>query len=533
LRRRPLAFLALIVLATILQVARPVLAEDGVAGNETAQGETTEAEAAPAPDEGVLAKGATGGTDLAAAPDPGTETGTETEPDADEAPKTRGLPKLSETGGAGQEVIIIPITGTIDLGLAPFVARVLEEHPDAAAVILDVDTFGGRVDAAVKIRDAVLDADVPTIAYVHPRAISAGALISYACDHLVFASGGSMGAATPITIGADGGAESVDEKMTSYMRAEMRSTAEANDRDGDLAEAMVDRTIVIDGVVDDTKLLTATTETAVRIGLADSVQDSLGEVLTELGLEKAERITSEASWAEEISRILTDPTVSGLLMSIGMLGLMIELYSPGFGLPGAVGLSCLGAFFGGHLIADLAGAEELVLLVMGLVALGVEVFVIPGFGIVGVIGIGFIVAALSLSMVGMPLDVSWQLGFLTDAIRNVLVSIAGAIVAMALLIKFLPTRALPNWLILRTQLGDKPPQPPPTGADFQSAPDRSDLVGVQGVAETDLRLSGKGRLQGRIVDVVSEHEYIKKGAAIVVIAVEGVRVVVTTTPDEV
>ena len=189
--------------------------------------------------------------------------------------------------------------------------------------------------------------------------------------------------------------EAVDEKMTSYMRAEMRATAEANGRDGDLAEAMVDRTIVVEGVVDDTKLLTATTDLAVRLGLADAVHEDLDGLLEDAGLAEAGQVEATTYWAEELSRFLTDPAVSGILMSLGMLGLLVELYSPGVGLPGAVGVLCLGAFFGGHLIADLAGMEELVLLAIGLVALGLEVFVIPGFGIAGVIGIVSILSALS------------------------------------------------------------------------------------------------------------------------------------------
>lgn len=503
MRRRPLLALLLIAVAAILQLARPfVLTAEAGATNPTVE-PVDEAEAVPTP--------------------------AEAEPEAPAGPQPDGLPKLSEDGGSGESVVIIPIDGTIDLGLAPFVKRVLEENPDAAAIVLDVDTFGGRVDAAVQVRDALLGAEPPVIAYIHPRAISAGALISYAADHIVFAPGGSMGAATPVQQGEEG-MEAVGEKMTSYMRAEMRSTAEANGRDGDLAEAMVDRTLVVDGVVDDTKLLTATTELAVELGLADDVQPTMAELLEAAGLEKAKRVEEQTNWAEKVSRMLTDPTVSGILMSLGMLGLLIELYSPGVGLPGAVGVICLAAFFGGHLIADLAGMEELILLFIGIVALIIEAFVIPGFGVVGVIGIAFIVSALALSMVGLPLTVSWELGYLGDAVTVVLGSAAFTIVAMALLVRFLPRRALPNWLVLRTQVGDGD-EDTTTDKDFHAAPDHSGLVGMRGVADTDLRLSGRARIGGKSFDVVSKHDYIRKDTPVEVVEVEGVRVVVIAAPD--
>ena len=497
--RRFLAWLILATLAALLPLTRPAFAESTPEG-------------AP----------------------PSVETPPSDEPSGREGVDGTPLPGLPDLAGASegeQSVVILPIDGTIDMGLAPFVRRVLAEHPDADAIILDVDTFGGRVDAAVQIRDALLDAGPPVIAYVHPRAISAGALISYAADHIVFAPGGSMGAATPVQQNDEGGMEAVDEKMTSYMRAEMRATAEANGRDGDLAEAMVDRTIVVEGVVDDTKLLTATTDLAVRLGLADAVHEDLDGLLEDAGLAEAGQVEATTYWAEELSRFLTDPAVSGILMSLGMLGLLVELYSPGVGLPGAVGVLCLGAFFGGHLIADLAGMEELVLLAIGLVALGLEVFVIPGFGIAGVIGIVSILSALSLSLVGMPLGVSWELGFLGDAMTTVLVSVAVTIVLMGLLVRFLPRRAMPGWLVLQTRLGRADAPPKEADLEFQTAPDHGRLVGRTGVAETDLRLSGKARIDGRVIDVVSAHAYLKRGAAVRVAEVEGARVVVEADPD--
>ena len=434
--------------------------------------------------------------------------------------RTPGLPTLAPRGGGA---VVIPIDGTIDLGLAPFVARVLEENASADVVVLDVNTFGGRVDAAVQIRDAVLAAEPHVVAYVHPRAISAGALISYAADSLVFASGGSMGAATPIQVNG-GQAEAVGEKMVSYMRTEMRTTAEATGRNGLVAEAMVDASIEVDGVVAGDKLLTASTELATRIGLADGTAESLDDLLGQLGLGEVRQQTATSSWAEEVARVLTEPTLSGLLMSLGFLGLMVEFYSPGIGWAGGIGALCLAAFFMGHMVVELAGFEELLLLLAGIAALAVEVFIIPGFGVVGVAGLALVLVSLTLSLTALPLEVSWNLGFLKEALERVLLSLALTAVGLVVAAQFLPARVLPDWLVLRAAIGEGAPSP--AEPDFQSVPDQSSLLGKEGEAFTVLRPSGKARIDGETVDVVSAGRYLQPGDPVRVVHVEGARVVV-------
>lgn len=434
----------------------------------------------------------------------------------------------------GGSVVVIPIHGDIDLGLSPFVERGLEEAAGATLVVLDVDTFGGRVDAAVKIRDALLAADVPTLAYVNRRAISAGALISLAADHLVFAPGGSMGAATPIQI-QGGEATPVDEKMTSYMRGEMRASAEASGRNPALAEAMVDASIAVDGVIGSEKLLTLTTEEAIQTGLADGRADTLSALLDTLGLGDAPVQEIESNWAEELARFLTNPVVSGLLMSLGMLGLFVELKSPGLGLPGAVGVLAMAAFFGGHLVANLAGWEEVLVFSLGLGLLIAEIFVIPGFGVAGFLGILFLSLSLVAAMFDSPVDVAWSTGRITDLLGQVMISFTVAFVGLALLAKYLPKSRFSSGLILKTVVGDSAQGTASVMGDssYHSAPaGLGALVGQQGVAETDLRMSGKARIGGKLVDVVSESEYLDRGTPIRVLAVEGIRVVVVRAPAE-
>lgn len=443
-----------------------------------------------------------------------------------EPPPIRGLPSVDAGRGAGKKVVVVPIKGTIDLGLAPFVERILQEHADAALLVLDVDTFGGRVDAAVQIRDRLLSSPVPVLAFVNRRAISAGALISLAAHHIVVTEGATMGAATPVQL-EGGEAKPVGEKMVSYMRSEMRSTAEARGRSGVVAEAMVDADVEIPGLDEKGKLLTLTTETAVTAHIADARFETLEALLIAIGLEQAQLLRPEPNWAENLARFFTDPTVSGLLMGIGMLGLLIEFSHPGFVLPGVVGVLCLALFFGGHFFARLAGWGEVIGFATGVVLLAAELFIIPGFGIAGVLGITLIAASLVLALLGLPIDVAWDTGFFADAMGVVILAVVLSVVVFVFLVRALPKGRRFGGLSLTTTLGPATTALEADAADWHSQPaEWSRYLGATGVAQTDLRLSGKARLGDETVDVVSESEYIDRGTPIRVIRVEGVRIVV-------
>jgi len=443
-------------------------------------------------------------------------------------PKYPPIPLPDFQDVANPKVVVLPIQGDIDLGLSPFVERVLKEADSATIVILDVDTFGGRVDAAVQIRDALLATNTPTLAYINRRAISAGALISLGADHIVFAPGGSMGAATPIQI-QGGEATAVDEKMTSYMRSEMRASAEATGRDPALAEAMVDATVAVEGIIGPEKLLTATTEEALAMGLADAQFSTMHALLDAIGLGSAKQERAATNWAEMLARFLTNPAVAGILMSLGMLGLFVELKSPGVGLPGAVGVLCMAAFFGGHLVSNLAGWEEIMIFILGFGLLIVELFIIPGFGVAGMLGLLFISIGLVAAMFDTPVGVAWSTGQITSLLGKVMLSFTAAFIGLALVARWLPKSKFTGGLILRTVVGDseKGTADVMTDRDYKSAPTAlNDLVGKTGKAETDLRMAGKARIDGRLIDVVSESEYIDGGTPIRVLQVEGIRVVV-------
>jgi len=415
-------------------------------------------------------------------------------------------------------VYVAPVEGIIDLGLAPFVRRVLDEAAEqrAAAVVLEINTFGGRVDAAVLIRDALLRAKVPTVAFVNKRAISAGALISLAAETIAMADGGTIGAATPVQVGAPGGGtQAVDEKSVSYMRKEFRSTAEHRKRPPLIAEAMVDADVAIPGLVDKGKLLTLTTTEALAHKVADVRADSLEAVLAHLKLGNAEIRRVSENWAEQLVRFLTHPILSSLLMTVGMLGIIIELRTPGFGVPGALGITSLGLFFWGHWLVRLAGWEEILLVAVGLLLLAVELFVIPGFGITGILGILAILAGLVLSLLGAGATAT---GVVSAAAR-VAVSLLIAVVAAVALLRVLPRLPFGRQLILDTGL---------TALTGWASPPESDRqwLGKRGTTVSPLRPAGIADLEGERVDVVSQGEWIDTDSPIEVIRVEGNRIVV-------
>jgi len=418
-------------------------------------------------------------------------------------------------------VYVAPIEGVIDLGLAPFVERVLAEAAAAKAdaVVLEINTFGGRVDAAVIIRDALLRSRVRSVAFVNKRAISAGALISLAAETIVMADGGTIGAATPVQMGAPGGgAKPVDEKSVSYMRKEFRATAESRRRPPLVAEAMVDPDVVITGVIEKGKLLTLTTSEALKLGVADARADSLEAVLAYLKLPGAQVRRPTVNWAEQLVRFFTHPVLSSVLMTIGILGIIVELRTPGFGVPGAVGLASLGLFFWGHWLVRLAGWEEILLVALGLVLLALEIFVIPGFGIAGVVGILALGGGLALSLVGVGATgalVLWAVG-------RVALSLLIAIGVSLVLLRLLPHLPYGRSLVLATGLDAR--------AGYASAPETDrKWVGTRGTAATPLRPAGIAWLQGERVDVVSQGEYIEADVPIEVVRVDGNRIVVRPT----
>jgi membrane-bound serine protease (ClpP class) len=421
-------------------------------------------------------------------------------------------------------VYVISIEGTIDLGLAPFLTRTIREAEGAgaAAVLLEINTFGGRVDAAVVMRDALLNSRVRTIAFVNQRAISAGALIALACDTLVMTRAGTIGAAAPVLSGG-GETQPADEKTVSYVRTEFRATAEARNRPPEFAEAMVDADVEIEGVIVRGKLLTLTASEALGYGVADLTADTLDGALEAAGLANAQVQNTRQTWAETLVRFLTSPVVSSLLMTVGLLGLLVEIRTPGFAVPGAIGVMSLGLFFWGQWIVQLAGWEELLLVSLGVLLLAFEVFVFPGVTVAGAAGVVALVAGLGMSLVGAGATVSVIITVLGRVAMSILLAMAGAFAFFHML----PRLPFGRRLVLSTGM--------PAGMGYVSAPNRErGWLGRTGTVLSPLRPAGIAEIDGARLDVVSDGGFIDAQTQIEVTRVDGNRIVVRrlASPEE-
>mgnify|MGYP001459085507 FL=1 len=421
----------------------------------------------------------------------------------------------------------IPIQGTIDLGLPPFINRMLQEAKsmDAEVIVFDINTFGGRVDAATQIKDAILGADIKTVAFVNRRAISAGALITLSCEQVYMAGGGLIGAATAVDMSGKKGSE----KVISFMREEMASTAEKRGRNKDIARGMVDEELafthlVINGdsvLVDDIegqkegKLISLTTDQAIKYGIADGSAETIDALLDSLGYSTAELIETSENWSEKIVRFLTDPVVASLLTTFGFLGILFELQSPGWGIPGFVGLACLILSLSVSYIAELATMSDMLFVFAGLGLILLEMLVIPGFGIVGLGGIGFMLYGLYLLL--LP-DIPVGEEIMEQAMDGFIIGLIGAAIGLVLLIR----------LMMKTKFWDQLTSP-----DIQKKEDGysntqgwETLDGLTGVADTDLHPSGWVKIGEQRVFVVSEGGFIDQGKEITILSVDGNRVLV-------
>ncbi len=414
-----------------------------------------------------------------------------------------------------QTVYYANIEDEIDLGLAPYIRRVVDEAEknSAAAIIFRINTFGGRVDAATQIKDVILNSKIKTIAFIDKRAISAGALIALSCEKIVMVPGASIGASTVV----DQTGQKQSEKYQSYMRSEMRATAEKNGRRTDIAQGMVDEKIVVPDLQDDsTKLITLTSEEAVKYKIADTVLISLSEVKNAFIDKSAEVVYIDSNWAEDFVRFLNNPIISSLLIMIGLIGLYTEIKTPGWGLPGTVALICLALFFGSGYILDLASIVEILIFIVGVVLLLVEIFIIPGFGIFGILGIIFIVGGLFLGLISDFDIIDWSI--ISSAIVQLAFTLLGTTAVIMILIKYLPKSTMLNKLVLHEKVSEK--------SGYAIKETFADLIGVEGTALTDLRPSGAVMINGKRIDVVTEGDYIVHGSAVIVKFAEGSKVVV-------
>ena len=434
---------------------------------------------------------------------------------------------------ANQVVYRVPIQGVIDLGLPTFIERIIDEAEknQAQAIIFDIDTFGGRVDAATQIKDAILDSDVLTVAFINRRAISAGALISLSCEKIYMTGGGTIGAATAVDMSGN----KASEKVISYMREEMASTAENRNRNTDIAKCMVDEElsfthIVVDGdsleVTDlegrkEGKLITLTTEQALKYKMADGSAEDFDELLELIELSDVEVKTLSENWSENLVRFLTNPVVASLLTTFGFLGILFELQSPGWGIPGTFGAVCLTLSLSASVIVKLATKSDLLIVLVGLGLLMVEAFLIPGFGVAGLAGI--VVILWGLYMLLLP-DVPVSQEVYDAAMTGLTIGLIGAIFALILLFRLMTKTKF--WLKLTS------PEIQSKEEGYNSSLGLEHLVGETGLATSDLRPSGWVLVNNTKIFVVTEGEFVDKDQQVTIMSVDGNRVVVRSSINE-
>ena len=389
------------------------------------------------------------------------------------------------------------------------------EAAEAAKVdylFLELNTFGGELDAADKIRTALLNATMPTIVFVNNNAASAGALISIACDSIYMAPGASIGAASVVNQNG----EIMPDKYQSYMRSLMRSTAETNGRDPDIAQAMVDPDVEVRGVSEKGKVLTFTPEEAIQNGYCEGEAENREEVLRAAGIDNYEFVEQELTWVDKVINFLVNPAVSGLLIMFIIGGLYFELQSPGIGFPLVIAILGALLFFAPHYLEGLAAHWEILLFIIGLILIMLEIFVIPGFGVAGISGIILVLAAFVLTMV---FNIGFKFTFNPDIDTATQVGKSVAIVVLATTAGFFLSIWLGKKLIMaQTPFGTMALNTRMDADKGFVAQDMSmqDYVGKTGVAATFMRPAGKINIDGEIIEATSEHGLIEKGDLVVV-----------------
>lgn len=382
----------------------------------------------------------------------------------------------------------------------------------ADLVLIHMNTYGGAVDAADSIRTRILQSKIPVMVFIDNNAASAGALISIACDRIYMRTGSNMGAATVV----DATGQVVPDKFQSYMRSTMRSTAEAKGRDPEIAQAMVDPSFEIPGLVEEGKVLTFTASEAMQWGYCEGISEDIGGVMEVAGIEHYEIIEQGFTWIEKLIGLLISPVVSGLLIMLIIGGIYFELQTPGIGFPILAAAVAALLYFAPLYIEGLASHWEIAFFIIGVILIAVEIFAIPGFGVTGALGIIFVLTGLAMSMVAND---GWD--FTGVPAREVLLAFSIVIIALFLSLTlsfflgkklFTPGKRFQGFALNTIQ---------ETDSGFTSASTQmKSLVGKTGTAFTVLRPSGKIEVEDDIYDATALTGFVEKGETIRVVKYE-------------
>ncbi len=406
----------------------------------------------------------------------------------------------SPTYAQEQQVYVIPLEGEVGVAMEQFVAmsiNELEGNPDVSGVIFTLDTYGGRVDSAERISDMITGLTFPTAAYVNPRAISAGVLLTISADHIAMAPGSNIGSAETIPD---------TEKALSAWTGVLRSVAEEKGRDPELVASMADQSIEIEDVVANGKLLNLTASEALELGLSDMTATNINDVTQLMGMSEAQLVDVEISRTVRLAQILTSTYIAPVLLSIGFIGFMIEILTAGFGFGGTMSLIAFSLYFGGNIMVGNAGTAVLLVFLAGIVLLLIEAFA-PGFGFPGVGGILLVIVSIVMASSSF-----------TNAMVSLIAALITSIIALILILKYAPKSKYFDRLTLVTEMTSE--------LGYVSTEGKGELVGKEGIVTSYLHPAGTVDIDGEKVDAVSEGTYVETGTRVKVVRREGRRIVV-------
>ncbi|MGB0805069.1 MAG: NfeD family protein [Salibacteraceae bacterium] len=384
-------------------------------------------------------------------------------------------------------------------------------------LIINMNTYGGGVEMADSIRTAILRTEIPVYMLINNNAASAGALISIACDKIFMTPGATIGAATVVT---QDGAPAID-KYQSYFRSKMRATAEVTGRDPDIAEAMVDQDIYIPNITEEGKLLTFTVSEAIEHNFCEGEVNDLEDVLVLIGQENAPITTYKPSTTNVLIGWLISPAISGVLIMLMLGGIYFELQSPGIGFPIAASFVAALLFFAPLYLEGIAENWEIILFLIGIILVAIEIFVIPGMGIIGILGVVLMFTGLTLSMIeNVQFDFSMVSfnGILSSFSIVLMASLAMAILTLIMLPKMLDSGRM-NALVLNESQEVK-------NGFIGVEQSINKHIGQTGIVGSDLRPSGKIIINNKYYDATSMGGFIEKGSSIIVVSTEGPQLIV-------
>ena len=397
----------------------------------------------------------------------------------------------------GEDVYVIPIKGEINGATKNFVVgqiKKINEKDNVAAVIFEIDTYGGLIDKAIDIKDAVVDMNIPTISYVNNKAESAGVLMTIASENVVMSPNATIGSAETIPN---------TEKIMSMWRAVLRDTAQQHGRDEKIVEGMAEKDIEIEGLSEKGKLINLTSQEAEKHKISDYTVTGYDDILEKFDLSGANLIKIEESFQVKLAKYISSPYISSTLLSIAFIGMVVEIFTPGFGIGGTISIIGFGLYFGGNILAGHSQWTSLVLFITGFLLLIVE-GIVPGFGLPGISGIILVVVGIVMAM---------------DSIGLAITSISVALIVTTIITTILIKLGFKSTFLDKIILKNK-------DEELVSSVNKESLVGKMATTVTDLRPSGFITFEDDRLDALSDEGFIEKDTKVEVVRQEGNRIFV-------